>query len=131
MKTFYSKSTGGLYPEDLQDAYEAAGTWPDDLVEVPPEIYATLMEAQSAGRVIIADAAGNPVAVDRPAPSDADLAVTARARRDGLLRDSDWTQLPDVPAATKEKFVAYRQALRDAPEQTGFPQSIEWPPAPV
>ncbi|QOT74847.1 tail fiber assembly protein [Cupriavidus basilensis] len=130
MKTFYSKSTGGFYPEDLQDAYEAAGTWPGDLVEVAPEEYAALMAGQSAGKVIDANASGHPVAIDRPGPSDADIAANARASRDALLAATDWTQLPDVPAATKAKFAAYRQALRDVPEQPGFPRAIAWPSAP-
>ncbi|NBW23522.1 MAG: phage tail protein, partial [Caulobacteraceae bacterium] len=43
---------------------------------------------------------------------------------------TDWTQLPDAPVADHEAWAAYRQALRDVPEQPGFPAQIEWPTAP-
>lgn len=60
-----------------------------------------------------------------------ELAVNAvRRERDVRLKQSDWTQLPDVPLATKEAWAAYRQALRDITSQPGFPTNIEWPVEP-
>ena len=37
--------------------------------------------------------------------------------RDILLKESDWTQLPDSPLSAEKKaeWAAYRQALRDLP----------------
>ena len=60
-------------------------------------------------------------------------AEEARAQRDKLLEDTDWTQVLDAPidADTREAYRAYRQALRDIPEQEGFPHSITWPELPV
>lgn len=52
-----------------------------------------------------------------------------RAKRDRLLQASDWTQLPDVPLATKEAWAAYRQALRDVTLQSD-PFNITWPELP-
>lgn len=52
-----------------------------------------------------------------------------RARRAVLLAESDWTQLPDVPLATKEAWAEYRQALRDITSQPD-PRNIIWPTAP-
>lgn len=52
-----------------------------------------------------------------------------RAERDRRLLASDWTQLPDVPLATKEAWAAYRQALRDITLQPD-PFNITWPAAP-
>lgn len=65
-----------------------------------------------------------------------DIPVTAeeaRAQRDKLLNDTDWTQVLDSPidAETREAYRVYRQALRDIPEQEGFPHSITWPELPV
>jgi hypothetical protein len=54
----------------------------------------------------------------------------AKAKRNRLLMNSDWTQLPDVPIDTKEVWAAYRQALRDVTDQPGFPFNIVWPVAP-
>lgn len=52
-----------------------------------------------------------------------------RAERDRRLLASDWTQLPDVPLATKEAWATYRQALRDITEQPD-PFNITWPAVP-
>jgi len=49
-----------------------------------------------------------------------------RAERNQLLSDCDWTQLADS-TADKEAWAIYRQALRDLPQQDGFPYTIEWP----
>lgn len=72
-------------------------------------------------------AAANP----KPDPTE-QLATEARAKRDALLRETDWTQCLDAPidAATREAMRTYRQALRDIPEQPGFPDSITWPDKP-
>ena len=55
-----------------------------------------------------------------------------RAQRDKLLADTDWTQTLDAPidAATRESMRTYRQALRDVPQQDGFPADIQWPELP-
>lgn len=52
-----------------------------------------------------------------------------RAKRDRLIAATDWTQLPDVPLATKEAWANYRQALRDVTLQPD-PFNIVWPVAP-
>ena len=64
-------------------------------------------------------------------PSPADQGATVRANRDALLRDSDWTQLSDVPASTRAKWAAYRKALRDITKQENFPDHVVWPVPPL
>jgi len=56
----------------------------------------------------------------------------ARTRRNQQLSLSDWAVLPDSPLsdAKKAEYLVYRQALRDVPEQSGFPSSIVWPTTP-
>lgn len=51
-------------------------------------------------------------------------------QRETLLTNSDWTQLPDVPLGTKDKWIPYRQALRDITEQSGYPLEVCWPNKP-
>jgi hypothetical protein len=53
--------------------------------------------------------------------------VSVRNQRDLLLAATDWTQLPDVPQTTKDKWVTHRKALRDVPQQAGFPFNVIWP----
>lgn len=56
----------------------------------------------------------------------------AISKRNALLADSDWTQLPDVPLSAEDKaaWAAYRQQLRDITDQPGFPNEIVWPVQP-
>ena len=49
-----------------------------------------------------------------------------RTKRDRLLQESDWTQLNDAPV-DREAWAQYRQALRDLPQQEGFPGEVVWP----
>jgi hypothetical protein len=63
-------------------------------------------------------------------PTNEELAMTIRFRRSALLKESDWTQLPDVPQTTRDAWATYRQALRDITLQSGFPTSINWPVTP-
>jgi hypothetical protein len=58
------------------------------------------------------------------------VADEVRAERNRLLARSDWTQAADVPQATKDKWAPYRQALRDVPQQDGFPHNVVWPQSP-
>ena len=55
--------------------------------------------------------------------------ATVRAERDALLKATDWTQLPDIPASTRAAWAPYRQALRDITGKAD-PFNIVWPVAP-
>jgi hypothetical protein len=63
------------------------------------------------------------------AQKDAEFAANARNQRDTLLTQTDWTQVADAPV-DKAAWAAYRQALRDVPQQAGFPTTITWPEKP-
>lgn len=58
-------------------------------------------------------------------------AMAERLKRSQLLANSDWTQMPDVPHTVKDLWAPYRQALRDVPQQAGFPDNIVWPTPPT
>lgn len=57
------------------------------------------------------------------------FAERVRSKRNELLSQSDWTQLPDSNV-NKTAWATYRQALRDVPEQSGFPWEVTWPTQP-
>lgn len=63
-------------------------------------------------------------------PSVAPTAEQIRAERDVLLVASDWTQVLDAPV-DQTAWATYRQALRDIPQQPGFPTNVIWPDKPV
>jgi hypothetical protein len=64
-------------------------------------------------------------------PDSAEAARAARARRDALLQQSDWTDTASAPArlgqALYDQWQTYRQALRDVTAQPGYPFDIIWP----
>lgn len=52
-----------------------------------------------------------------------------RAERDAALLETDWVAIKafETGVAVDEAMATYRQALRDIPQQEGFPDSINWP----
>ena len=63
---------------------------------------------------------------------DTVLAASARQKRDRLIAATDYLVTPDYPIESDRlaKVKTYRQALRDIPEQAGFPRTITWPKKP-
>jgi len=72
------------------------------------------------------------IVIDKTVDDRAEEAHVVRTQRNELLRDCDWTQLPDSPldSTTKASWATYRTAVRDVTEQSGFPTDITWPTAP-
>ena len=51
-----------------------------------------------------------------------------RAERDRRLAETDWMANSDVTMS--DEWKAYRQALRDLPQQSGFPNDVTFPTKP-
>ena len=56
------------------------------------------------------------------------IAAKERRKRDELLSATDHYGLSDVTMS--DAMTTYRQALRDVPQQSGFPSTITWPEKP-
>ncbi|HHC6562976.1 TPA: tail fiber assembly protein [Vibrio parahaemolyticus] len=56
-----------------------------------------------------------------------------RKIRDAMISETDWTQVPDSPLAPEKKaeFTAYRQALRDIPQDYINSDDVIWPEKPT
>lgn len=56
-----------------------------------------------------------------------------RSKRDSLIADTDYLLCADYPISAEdlEAVKAYRQALRDVPQQEGFPFEVVWPELPT
>jgi hypothetical protein len=58
----------------------------------------------------------------------------ARAQRNLLLQQSDWTDTASASARLGQELYnqwqIYRQALRDITDQPGYPYDIVWPTPP-
>lgn len=59
--------------------------------------------------------------------------LNIRHHRNLLLRETDWSQLPDAPIDETEKprWATYRQNLRDLPQSTSDPDLVVWPNRPA
>ena len=74
-----------------------------------------------------------------PVPTTEELAARIRIERDKRIAETDYLVMPDYPLDTDnlEEIKAYRQALRDLPQQPGFPwngpddPACPWPVEPL
>jgi hypothetical protein len=55
-----------------------------------------------------------------------------KSKRNLLLYQSDWTQIPNTPltAEQQQAWADYRQQLRDITSQSGYPFNVVWPTPP-
>ncbi|WP_051183053.1 tail fiber assembly protein [Desulfocurvibacter africanus] len=141
MNTFYSATLSGFGVAGLHAI-------PSDAVEITTEEHRALLDAQSQGCSIQPGPGGRPVAVKPPAPSIEHLSAAIRAERDRRLaavlwmrdrhRDEQELGLPaTLDIGRYSALMTYIQALRDLPEQAGFPwagpedAACPWPSEPV
>jgi hypothetical protein len=125
-----SKDAGGVMKK-IQFADSVFG--PYQSVEVLDDRYhcdGADLPFSVVGQGLISDA----VESDFPEPTMSQeeiqqLGTGARSDRNRLLTESDWTQVLDAPV-DQNACAIYRQALRDIPQQEGFPTSIDWPVKP-
>lgn len=127
---FAPKNRGSVSNYNLSvDLMTADGYKPFVVVEEPTPEKPLVKYLETAKQIEqYAEAVPQP---EPPLPQE-NKAQQARNERNLRLTLSDWTQLADSPLspALKEAYAVYRQALRDVPEQSGFPEAIEWPEEP-
>lgn len=126
-RTLYDKTTGNIVScADLNDNQLAAL-----LAQDPSLDYINLYTA--GVKNIAVDV--NTKKLKKLTPPPVNIAGLIRQRRIGLLTSSDWTQTVDSPLseAKRAAWAAYRQALRDLPDEQGSVNSIDdvvWPTPP-
>lgn len=99
--------------EEWESVHEYATTHPERVTEEPPYV--------------------------PPVPTTEELAASVRAERNKRITATDYLVMPDYPLDTDklEEIKAYRQALRDIPQQLGFPwngpddPACPWPVIPT
>ena len=77
---------------------------------------------------IILDDDANPADWNAVWASDDPTAEEVRELRDRMLASTDWWGASDLTMTEEQK--AFRQALRDVTEQSGFPHDVVWPEPP-
>lgn len=97
--------------------------------EYPPE---AALWCNERGDCRIKSVEGGYQIVKLPEPTNAELAERIRNKRNILISETDFYLISDYPIDAKnlEELKVYRQALRDIPEQSGFPKDVIWPDVP-
>ena len=123
--TIYSQDTGGIH---------SCITCPSH--EIPlniPEGHAAIEGFYSAEHFTVENGIPKEKPTKTPEEIEAEELAKAweqlRRDRDFKLSVCDWTQVPDAPV-DRDAWAVYRQALRDVPQQAGFPTDIIWPEKP-
>ena len=96
------------------------------------EIYTELASWCNKNNSMIVDQGDYYEAVPVPEPTEQELASSVRSQRDAKLSATDYLVVPDYPISPEdlEAVKVYRKALRDIPEQSGFPKNVQWPVEP-
>ncbi|EDS5484643.1 DUF4376 domain-containing protein [Salmonella enterica subsp. enterica] len=130
MLYFYSAVKNAFFPDELRDAYQNAGTWPQDATEVDESVFATYSASPPQGKQRAAGQDGLPCWVDIPLPDTED----ARRRKHDEInawRDSqenanhvftfngrNW----DYGIATQQRLTLSVQAAK----QNRLPEDFIW-----
>ena len=120
---YYSKNTGGFYDTNICNI-----NIPKDAVEISIERHQELLNAQYNGRKIISNNSGYPV--DTSHEASILTWENIKYKRNSLLKDSDWIDLPNSPSKNKQQWLDYRQLLRDIPQSFNTPDKVIWPSLP-
>lgn len=126
MKIYYSAKINGFV-----DDIAFAGKIPEDAVEISIEERNELIRKVTPLTYLTSDDNGYPIIKDREDKEEIQ-SKGVRTKRDYLLNESDWVSFRSMETGQPipEEWLEYRQALRDVPQQEGFPKDIQWPVKP-
>lgn len=139
MKYLYSAKTNAFYPVSFEDSYVAAGTWPDDGIEVDDVLFLSFQNPPP-GKIRISGSDGLPAWADIPPQSHADLVAQADAQKAAQRKIADSAIAPlqdavDLGIATLEEtaqlteWKTYRLQLNRVDISTA--PDIDWPEMPA
>jgi uridine kinase len=121
MKIYYSPSEKGFFIDDTGEQI------PDDVIEISSEKHQEMLHEINMNNKNIVIIDGSITYEDaRPLLTWDKI----RKRRNKLLMLSDYTQVNDWPG-DKQAWVAYRQALRNIPQNYSNPEDVIWPNLPA
>jgi len=120
-------------PNDMLESYGVMPVTVADMPSINPRTQKVEQEATPSlvsGAWAIGWTTSSKTAEETQAWDDS-MASSNRGKRDGLLAQSDWTQVADAPVDTTA-WATYRQALRDITAHDNWPnlQEEDWPVKP-
>ena len=136
----FSANTLAFYPVEMKEAYENAGSWPDDATEVSDETYAEFL-IPPAGKMRSSEN-GLPCWKDIPPPTNEDQVTEAENEKLSLINQANYymnnKQWPGKAAIGRLKgdelthynlWLDYLDALETV--DTSSAPNIEWPTYPA
>ncbi|ENQ0975104.1 tail fiber assembly protein [Enterobacter hormaechei] len=134
MNYYFSESELGFYCDEVNESI------PADAVEISEELYFSLLEGQSTGKVIAANKAGTPILTDPPEPTVEELVALVEDTKAVLMTETNARILPlqdafDLGLETEEEkqlllaWKKYRVLLSRVDTETA--PDIEWPEKPA
>jgi hypothetical protein len=123
MEVVYTSPTHGVMHVGARLPFEG------EPLEQVIAMFSPAQEWRAREMTVVAPDVGASGEITDAEPAPIPLADQVRAERDRLLAASDWTQVADAPI-DQAAWAEYRQALRDVPEQEGFPENVVWPTKP-
>ncbi|MGV7959651.1 tail fiber assembly protein [Photorhabdus tasmaniensis] len=137
---YYSAKTNAFYPIELKENYIAAGSLPDDIMEVNSDVYYEYAANNAPeGKYRIAGKNGLPEWADIPPPTKDELQQYAQFQKQQLMAEAIKKIAPlqdavDLDIATKEEKIAlsawkeYRVMLNRV--DISQENDIDWPEQP-
>lgn len=141
MVIFFSATTCWFYPLDMKQDYIAAGSWPDDAVEMTDKEKETYWTTQPpSGKQLGGDKKGRPVWIDIPPLPHAELVEQAEAKKQYLITEASqktqlWqTQLmlgiiTEEDKASLKEWMLYVQQVQAVNSSLGA--GVVWPIPPA
>ncbi|KZP73659.1 tail fiber assembly protein [Enterobacter hormaechei] len=133
---FWSEKENGFYPESMKALYEnSPDGWPEDAVEISEELYNSLLEGQSRGKVIASGHDGKPLLSDPVI----DHTALAEAEKSRLGSKAEEMILPLQRAvkygiASEEELLSLKEweiySVKLSRVDTSLAPEIEWPEPP-
>lgn len=141
MNYFYDALTNLFYCDINKQAYIDAGTWPEDMVEVPAETFTEFAGTPPNGKIRIAGDDGLPAWSDLPPPTTEEKLHVVEAMRTQLLAyadaiTADWRTelaLDEISDGDKDKlsaWMAYKREVKAISGESAIADGFEWPPQP-
>lgn len=141
MVIYFSATTCWFYPLNMKQDYIAAGSWPDDAVEMTDKEKETYWTKQApSGKQLGGDKKGRPAWVDIPPLSHAELVEQAVAKKQMLIAEASqktqlWqTQLmlgiiTEEDKASLKEWMLYVQEVQAVDPSLGA--DVVWPTPPA
>lgn len=133
---FWSAKENGFYPESMKELYEnSPDGWPEDAVEISEELYNSLLEGQSRGKVIASGRDGKPLlsdpVIDHTALAEAEKSLLGSKAEEMIL---PLQRAVKYGIASEEEMARLKEweifSVELSRVDTSLAPEIEWPEQP-